>query len=71
MSDLFGTDGIRGEANKYPLVPSKLMKIGQGLGAWYRENGPEGHEPVVILGHDGRQSSGLLVSAMTAGLSTA
>lgn len=29
---LFGTDGIRGTANKYPMIPEVVVKIGQAIG---------------------------------------
>ena len=29
---LFGTDGIRGTANQYPMTPDMVVKVGQALG---------------------------------------
>ena len=29
---LFGTDGIRGKSNQYPILPDTIVHIGQALG---------------------------------------
>ena len=36
---LFGTDGIRGKANAYPLDPQTVVKIGQAAGKIPEDNG--------------------------------
>lgn len=67
MSDenLFGTDGIRGEANKEPLIPRKVARVGQSLGTYWRR---ESTSSKVIVGHDGRLSQDLVRSALVSGL---
>jgi len=57
---LFGTNGIRGVANK-ELTPEILIKIGSAVGTFF-ENG------TLIVGHDARTSSPMLARAVVAGL---
>ena len=40
---LFGTDGIRGEANVYPMTADVAMRLGRAL-AWLVKNGKLGHK---------------------------
>jgi len=39
MGKLFGTDGIRGRANSYPMTCELAMKLGQALGLSTRASG--------------------------------
>jgi phosphoglucosamine mutase len=66
MSDekLFGTDGIRGRANKV-LTADLAVKIGQAAGIHFRRGS---HRHQVLLGKDPRLSSYMLEQALTAGL---
>ncbi len=34
---LFGTDGIRGTANQFPITPELVLKVGQALGVLLRQ----------------------------------
>ena len=34
---LFGTDGIRGKANTYPMDPATVMKIGKAIGIYFKK----------------------------------
>ena len=34
---LFGTDGIRGTSNQYPMTPEVVVKIGQAIGYLIRK----------------------------------
>jgi phosphoglucosamine mutase len=61
---LFGTDGVRGIANR-ELTPELAVGIGRALGA-----GLTAHEQVVI-GRDTRRSGPMLESALAAGLAAA
>ena len=62
----FGTDGIRGKAGTAPLDPPTLRRIGAALGAWLRQHA--GPRPVVVLGHDGRESASWIRDALATGL---
>lgn len=63
MSKLFGTDGVRGIANK-DLTPELAYKLGRAGGHVLR-NGRRGK---VIVGRDTRKSGEMLEAALTAGL---
>lgn len=66
--NLFGTDGIRGEANEPPLVPRTITRIGQSLGTYWRAGSASDK---VLVGHDGRLSHDLVQSALVSGLISA
>lgn len=63
MSKLFGTDGIRGIANEYPMNCEFLMKLGQVTGTLLGEN----HRKAII-GRDTRISGSMLKSAFVSGM---
>jgi len=69
MGKLFGTDGVRGEANSV-LTPELAFKIGRAAGYIFtREARREARRvTLVIIAIDGRQSGGMLEAALTAGL---
>ena len=71
MSDstLFGTDGIRGIANQWPITPEIALKVGRALAAYIGER--PGHIPRVIVGKDTRLSGYMLETALAAGLVSA
>ena len=67
MRKYFGTDGIRGEANR-ELTAELAMKLGYALGYYLREANPNKKKLKVIMGSDTRISGYMLRSALTAGL---
>ena len=70
MGRYFGTDGIRGEANK-ELTVDKALKLGYALGHFLRKNSKNTNEKIkVIMGSDTRISGYMLRSALTAGLTS-
>src|SRR3989338_2435287 len=64
---LFGTDGIRGTANREPMTPLTLVKVGRALIMLLREVRPEKNIKVVI-GRDTRISGFMIESALAAGI---
>lgn len=68
MPRLFGTDGVRGVANK-ELTPDLAFRLGWA-GAIILA-GECRHKPVILVGHDARISCGMLESALVAGLCSA
>ncbi|WP_095988122.1 phosphoglucosamine mutase [Cystobacter fuscus] len=62
---LFGTDGVRGVANVYPMTAEVAMQLGRALAHLIR-NGPHRHR--VIIGKDTRLSGYMLEQALAAGL---
>ena len=66
MTDrLFGTDGIRGRANHYPMTAEMALKVGRAAGLLF-SNGDQRH--TILIGKDTRQSCYMLENALTAGL---
>ena len=61
---LFGTDGVRGTANKYPMTPDIAMKIGIAAGRVLKRGS---HRHTVVIGKDTRLSGYIFEPALTAG----
>jgi len=66
MKQLFGTDGIRGKANTYPITPEIALQLGKALGRYFKAD-REGYYKAVI-GKDTRLSGYMLESAIESGL---
>ncbi len=69
MRKYFGTDGIRGEANK-ELTVDIALRLGYALGYYLRKKNPEKKNITVIMGSDTRISGYMLRSALFAGLTS-
>lgn len=67
MGKLFGTDGIRGEANRYPMDASVAFSIGQAI--TYLLKKPN-HRTRIIIGKDTRISGYMLEGALEAGITS-
>ena len=67
MGQLFGTDGIRGEANRYPMNASIAFSVGQAITYLLHHNH---HKPRVIIGKDTRISGYMLESSLEAGITS-
>lgn len=66
MDKLFGTDGIRGQANRHPITPELALQVGKAIG---RVIGAQGHgSKRVVIGKDTRLSGYMLETALTSGL---
>ena len=65
---LFGTDGIRGKANIYPMTAEMALQVGRAAGHWF-QNGSGRH--TILIGKDTRRSCYMLENALTAGLCSA
>jgi len=65
MGKLFGTDGIRGIANIYPMTAEVAMKVGSAVASVLRNNT---HSPKILIGKDTRLSGYMLEYAMTSGI---
>ncbi|UCG37854.1 MAG: phosphoglucosamine mutase [bacterium] len=61
----FGTDGIRGVANRHPMVPEFALRLGKAAGAHFRR-GKE--HPRIIIGKDTRLSGYMIESALMSGI---
>ena len=67
---LFGTDGIRGVANRPPLTPEIVARIGSAAVEIVAGNAA-GRPVVVVVGRDTRRSGDLIESALLAGMLSA
>ena len=65
---LFGTDGVRGTANTYPMTAEMALKLGAAAGRYFRRDGLNRHR--VVIGKDTRLSGYMLENALTAGLTS-
>ncbi len=65
MKRLFGTDGIRGEAGKFPLDPATVRVIGASLAQRLTER--NGAAPRIVIGRDTRASGPSIEAELTAG----
>jgi len=67
MGKLFGTDGIRGEANRYPMNAETAFKVGQTVAHLFKRNA---HRTKVIIGKDTRISGYMLESSLESGITS-
>jgi phosphoglucosamine mutase len=67
----FGTDGIRGEVGKAPIIPDFIMRLGYAAGSVLKQAAPAGERCTVLIGKDTRVSGYLLEAALEAGFSAA
>ena len=65
---LFGTDGVRGRANTYPMTAEMALRLGAAAGRYFRRDGSAAHR--VVIGKDTRLSGYMLENALTAGLTS-
>lgn len=65
MARLFGTDGVRGTANIYPMSPDVVLKLGQAIGLYFKKHHPS---PKILIGKDTRRSGYMLEQALGAGI---
>ncbi len=67
----FGTDGIRGLANVFPLTAEFALQIGSVAGELFLEKAAPGSvAPCVVIGRDPRESGDLLECAIAAGFAS-
>lgn len=66
MATLFGTDGIRGKANQYPITADIAIKTGQAVGRFVRDQGFSS----IIIGKDTRLSGDMLESGVASGIAS-
>lgn len=63
---LFGTDGIRGKANEFPITPEVALRAGKAVAQVLRSSGHNRNR--VVIGKDTRISGYMLETALTSGL---
>ncbi|MBN2384988.1 phosphoglucosamine mutase [bacterium] len=62
---LFGTDGIRGVANSYPMTGEVAFRVGRAVAAILRQRAAR---PRIVIGKDTRLSGYMIESALTSGI---
>ncbi len=65
MKKLFGTDGIRGVANIYPMTTEIAMQVGRAI-AFQVKDRAKGHR--IVIGKDTRVSGYMIENALAAGI---
>jgi len=63
----FGTDGIRGRANAWPITPDLAMKVGMAAGLVFTRGQ---HRHRVVIGKDTRLSGYMIETALVAGFTS-
>jgi len=64
----FGTDGIRGTANRFPMTADIAMRVGMAAGIAFRRGD---HRHRVVIGKDTRLSGYMIENALVAGFTAA
>ena len=64
----FGTDGIRGQANKHPMTAEIALRVGLAAGKLFRSNDDRRH--LVVIGKDTRLSGYMIEPALVAGFTS-
>src|SRR3989344_7754771 len=67
MPKLFGTDGVRGIANVYPITPEIALRLGKAAAEIFVDRKKKA---TVLIGKDTRLSGYMLENALTAGLTS-
>ncbi len=65
---LFGTDGVRGTANTWPMTAELALRLGAAAGLHFRRDSSTAHR--VVIGKDTRLSGYMFENALTAGLTS-
>lgn len=65
----FGTDGIRGKANQFPLTVDVVQALGRAIVAWLQQEGVTA--PTLVVGRDTRRSGPVFEAALCAGVCAA
>lgn len=64
---LFGTDGIRGKANSFPMTPDVMMTLAMSAASQFTRGN---HRHSVVIGKDTRLSGYMLESALMSGFTS-
>ncbi|MBF0362172.1 MAG: phosphoglucosamine mutase [Oligoflexia bacterium] len=64
---LFGTDGVRGKANIYPMTGEVAMALGRAVTSYFQRF-KKNYRPMIVIGKDTRLSCYMLEQAFSAGV---
>jgi phosphoglucosamine mutase len=65
---LFGTDGIRGKANTYPMTAEIATALGRAVTHYFQSTNPNNTKPLIIVGKDTRLSCYMIEMAFASGV---
>jgi phosphoglucosamine mutase len=69
MRKLFGTDGVRGVANTYPMTTEIAMQLGRAIAYLVKKQvGDKEHNPRIVIGKDTRLSGYMIENALASGI---
>jgi phosphoglucosamine mutase len=69
MRKLFGTDGVRGVANTYPMTTEISMQLGRAIAFLVKKHMPDKeHNPRIVIGKDTRLSGYMIENALASGI---
>ncbi|MDH3331328.1 MAG: phosphoglucosamine mutase, partial [Desulfobulbaceae bacterium] len=69
MRKLFGTDGVRGVANTYPMTTEISMQLGRAIAFLVKKQMPDKeHNPRIVIGKDTRLSGYMIENALASGI---
>lgn len=69
MRKLFGTDGVRGVANTYPMTTEIAMQLGRAIAFLVKEQlSRSEHNPRIVIGKDTRLSGYMIENALASGI---
>ena len=69
MRKLFGTDGVRGVANTYPMTTEIAMQLGRAIAYLVKkQTGNREHNPRIVIGKDTRLSGYMIENALASGI---
>ena len=68
MTSLFGTDGVRGTANSYPMTAEVALRLGVAAGHYFQRKDNQHHR--VVIGKDTRRSGYMIENALVAGFTS-
>lgn len=63
---IFGTDGVRGLANQYPMDPETALALGRAIAYIFLGSGGKNHR--IVIGKDTRRSGYMIENALSAGI---
>lgn len=64
---LFGTDGMRGQANRHPMTPDMMLKLAMAAASQFMRGN---HRHSVVIGKDTRLSGYMIESALMSGFTS-
>ena len=65
MKKLFGTDGIRGLANQYPMTIDMVQRLGSAAALFFKKRN---QKTKIVIGKDTRLSNYMFETALTSGI---